>query len=58
MGTGWTLEGSVSLPDQGKTGLRILVVEDQAATAATLASISTVLNLNIRKGSARSAGQK
>ena len=37
MGTGWTLEGSVSLADQGKAGLRIHVVEDQVATAATLA---------------------
>ena len=34
-----TPEGSASPAGQGKTGLRILVVEDQADTAATLALV-------------------
>jgi CheY-like chemotaxis protein len=37
MGTDRALEGSASPADQGKSGLRILVVEDQADTAASLA---------------------
>jgi CheY-like chemotaxis protein len=37
MGTDRTLEGSTVPAEQGQTGLRVLVVEDQADTAATLA---------------------
>jgi CheY-like chemotaxis protein len=37
MGMDRTLEGSASPADQGKMGLRILVVEDQADTAEPLA---------------------
>jgi len=39
MGTEWTLERSTSPAGRGKSGLRILVVEDQADTAATLALV-------------------
>ena len=37
MGMDWTLEGSACPPESEKAGLRILVVEDHADTAATLA---------------------
>jgi CheY-like chemotaxis protein len=39
MGTERTLAGSAAPAGQGRTGLRILVVEDQADTAATLALV-------------------